>query len=409
MEINNRNITENKIAENIDNIKYKKDILFDIKQSLFQQLTTQSSRKLKNRDSEDNTYKNQRYKIYLNFKNCQESDSINYGPIVNKEEKSKVKSKHKYKINQKNREINLEYKKIKNKRISIIKNDNDIISYFSKCQNKNKNLLKDSNSIGKNNKDNELKFNNYNNDSTYILSTQKSDKENEDDSDSYEILVSHVTLPFCHYHKYNIQLPKQYICNFKNCSCCRYFMKKNLEENNRYNNKRDYIYPVNKIENKKTQYGSVLDKFRKNKKRCSLTEESNQLGDFGLNILKPNNTNLKIKKKNYIIENSDDEKDIKDNEKQNGKKYYYLNNNKYGSNYNLNDNNKIFGEINNNKDEKENDYYDKNIYNNNNYIYEKEPENSFNEPSLVELPYEGNEDINLIRYKYLVKKGDNKS
>ena len=173
--------------------------------------------------------------------------------------------------------------------------------YSSECQNKNKNLLNDSNSIGKNNKDNELKFNNYNNDSTYILSTQKSDNENEDenenDSDSYEILVSHVTLPFCHYHKYNMQLPKQYICNFKNCSCCGYFMNKKLEENNRYKNKRDYIYPVNKTENKKTKYGSVLDKFRKNKKRCTLTEESNQLGDFGLNTLKPNNTNLKIKKK----------------------------------------------------------------------------------------------------------------
>ncbi len=434
MEINNRNITEIKIAENIDNIKYKKDILFDIKQSLFQQLTTQSSRKLKNRNSEDNTYKNQKYKIYLNFKNCQESNSIYNGPIVNKEEKSKVKSKHKYKINQKNSEINLENKKIKNKRISIIKNDNDIMFYSSECQNKNKNLLNDSNSIGKNNKDNELKFNNYNNDSTYILSTQKSDNENEDenenDSDSYEILVSHVTLPFCHYHKYNMQLPKQYICNFKNCSCCGYFMKKKLEENNRYKNKRDYIYPVNKTENKKTKYGSVLDKFRKNKKRCTLTEESNQLGDFGLNTLKPNNTNLKIKKKNYIIENSDDENDINDSEKQNGKKYYYLNNNKYGSNYNLNDKNKIYGEINNNKDEKEkfcekshiydniknginnrkeNDYYDKNIYNNKNYISEKEPEDSINEPSLVELPYEGNEDINLIRYKYLVKKGENKS
>lgn len=49
------------------------------------------------------------------------------------------------------------------------------------------------------------------------------------------------------------------------------------------------------------------------------------------------------------------------------------------------------------------------IYNNKNYISEKEPEDSINEPSLVELPYEGNEDINLIRYKYLVKKGENKS
>ena len=414
MENINRNIIENKNAENTEIIKYKKDILFDIKQSLFQQLTTQSSRKLNNKDSEENTYKNPKYQNYLNFKKCEESNSIYYDHIVSNDEKSQIKNSHKYKINLKNNEINSENKKNKNKnkRISIIKNDNDIMTDFLKCQNKNKNLLNDSNSNEKTNKDNVYKFNNYNNDSIYILSTQKSENENEDESesnlDSYEILESHITLPFCYYHKYNIQLPKQYTCNFKNCSCCGCLMKKRyqmLEGYNGYRENQDYIYPVNKTENKKAKFGSVLDKFKKKKNRCTLTEESNQLGDFGLKPLKPNNTNLKIKKTNYIIENCDDEIGIRDNEKQNSKKYYYKNNNKYGSNSkNLNNKNK-----NDNKNEEENNYSDNNIYSNENYISEKDPENSFNDSNLLELPYEENDDKNLKRYKYLVNKNDNKS
>ena len=436
MENNNRNIIENKKTEYSDNVKYKKDILFDIKQSLFQQLTTESSRKLKNRDSKENTYKNQKYQNYLIFKNCEESNSIYYSHIVSNDEKPQVKSNHKYKINQKKGEIISENIKIRNKRISIIEsNDNDIMDYFSKCQNKSKKSLNYSNLNGETNKDKEFKLNNYNNDSIYILSTQRSDNENEDESDldSYEILESHVTLPFCQYHKYNIQLPKQYICNFKNCSCCGCLMKKKyqkLEDNNRYKNKQDYIYPVNKTENKKAKYRSVLDKYRKNNNRYTLTEESNQLGDFILKPLKPNNIDLKIKIKNNIIKNNEDENDINDNEFQNGKKNFFINNNKFESNFNLNHKYKIYGDLNNNKDEKkenyvkshingknkndnnneeENNYYDNNIYINEKYISEKKPENTFNDSSLLELPFEGNDDKNLKSYKYLVNKNDNKS
>jgi len=431
MENNDRNITENKKVENEENIKNKKDFLLDIKQSLFQQLTTQSSRKLKNRDSEENTYKNQKYQNYLNCINCEESNSILYDPNINNEEKSQFKTNHKYKINQKNSEINSKNKKTKNKRISIIKNEKNIMAYFSKYQNKKKSFLNDSNE--KTNKDNINKINNYNNNSIYILYTQKSDKENENESkdvfDNYEILASHVGLPFCNYHKYNIQLPKQYTCNFKNCSCCGCLMRKkyqNLEDNYRYKNKQDYIYPVNKAENKKAKYGSVLDKFKKNKNRYTLTEESNQLENFALNLLKPNNINLKIKNKNYIIENSVNDND-NDVEKQNGKKNYYTNSNKYGNNYNLDDINRknkvgidekkenyvkshmYDKNKNDNNNEEVNGYADNNIYSNENYISKKEKEDSFNESSILELPYEGNDDKNLKRYKYLVNKNDNKS
>ena len=386
MEDINRKKTENKKADNTENINIKKGNLLDIKQSLFQELTTQSSRKLKNRDSDENTYRNPKYQNYLNFKNCEENNSIYYAPNENNEEKSQVESNLKYKINQKNSEINSKNKKTKNKRISIVKNDNDIMAYLSKLQNKNKNSLIISNSDSKEKNEIDIgKYNDNNNDSIYILSTQKSEKENEyeneSDLDSNENLESHEALPFCHYHKYNIQLPKQYTCNFKNCSCCGCLMKKNyhnLKDNNSYKNKPDYIYPVNKTDNNDFKYRSVLDKFRKNKNnKCTLTEESNQLGDFGLKPLKPNNVNLKIAKKNYIIENS----------------------------YCENDSNRRVDNI-------ENDYNRNNInnkYKEGNYISEKESENSFNESSFLELPYEGNDDKNLKRYKNLVSKTDKKS
>jgi hypothetical protein len=483
MSINTYNITENKKTENTNG---KKDNILDIKQNLFQQMTTQSSRKFKNRDNDENTFSSPKYQKIKNFKKTEDNNSIYY----DNNEKSIPKDSIKHKNNQKYTGIKSEKKKNKNKNkmISAIKNDNDIMAYFSKKQNKNIYPLNDSNS-NENEKNNNFdtdKFNN-NSDLIYILSTQKDgDKntnENDTELDSYERLTSHVALPFCHYHKYNIKLPKQYTCNFKNCSCCGCLRRKklqNLQDGNRYKNKPDYIYPVINSEKKKTKFRSVLDKFKKNKNNNinTLSGESNQLGDSRLVFSKPNNTNLKIAKKDYIIENSNDESDSNDNDnnKENGKNYYYMDDNsKNGNDYNLNVENRFYGDNNskngneyyndnNNfndseqKDQNENDSQNKNnqsykdeddeinnnrygdnkveteYYNNNNendndnnnddnayiknnidnrykdenYITEKESENNFNESSLLELPYDFNDDTNLNRYKHLVNKSEKK-
>ena len=176
-------------------------------------------------------------------------------------------------------------------------------------------------------------------------------------------------------------MPKQYTCNFKNCSCCGCFQRKklqNLQDSNRYKNKPDYIYPVIKSEKKKTKFRSVLDKFRKNKNNNinTLSGESNQLGDSRLIFSKPNNTNLKIAKKDYIIENSNDGSESNDsnNDIENGKNYYYIDDNsKNGNDYNLNDENRLYGD---NKSKNGNEYYNDN---DNNYYYYDNTDNSNND------------------------------
>ena len=390
MSINTYNITENKKKENT---KSKKDNILDIKQNLFQQMTTQSSTKFKNRDNDENTFSNQKYQKNKNLKNYEENNSIYY----DNEEKSIHKDSPKQKNNKKSTRIKSEKNKNKNKIISAIRNDNDIMAYFSKTQNKNAYPLNDSssNENEKNNNFDTDKFYN-NNDLIYVLSTQKegnkNTNENDTELDSYERLTSHVALPFCHYHKYNIKLPKQYTCNFKNCSCCGCLGRKKLhnlqDSNSSYKNKPDYIYPVINSEKKKTKYRSVLDKFRKNKNSQinTLSGESNQLGDSQLAFLKPNNTNLKISKKDYIIENSNDDSDFidNDNNKENGKNYYYIDNNiKNDNDYNLNDENRIYGD---NKSKNGNEYYN---YNNNNNDNITNNDNDFNDSNFNENSFIG--------------------
>ncbi len=381
MSINTYIITENKTTENT---KGKKDNILDIKQNLFQQMTTQSSRKFKNRDNDENTFSSPKYQKNKNIKNYEENKSIYY----DNNEKSMPKDGLKHKSNQKSTGMKSEKKRNRNrnKKISSIKNDNDIMTYFSKNQNKNGYPLNDSNS-NENEKNNNFdtdKFNN-NTDLIYILSTQKDGSKNTDENDNeldnYEGLTSHVALPFCHYHKYNIKLPKQYTCNFKNCSCCGCLQRKklqNFQDSNRYKNKPDYIYPVINSEKKKTKFRSVLDKFRKNKNINTLSGESNQLGDSRLIFSKPNNTNLKIAKKDYIIENSNDGSDSNDNNNdiENGKDYYYIDDNiKNENDYNLNDENRLYGD---NKSKNGNEYYNDNNENNNNYYYNDNYNNDSN-------------------------------
>ena len=313
MNTNEYNITENKKTENTQSNKYKKDNLLDIKQSLFQELTTQSSKKIKYRDNDESSLVNSKYINYFNIRNY-EDNSIPYINTI-KKEKEKYNKKNKQKIE--NKKCQKLYKRNHNS------NDDDINSYF-KSQNQNKNLVNISNS-------NFNIDNFYNNDNLiYILTTNKNDtekesnKEIEDESRTdYDRKTSHIALPFCNYHKYNIKLPKKYTCNFKKCSCCGIpenisFIENNPQNisNNKYtinnNNGKDLSYK----EKKDKKYRSVLDLFRNknkninkiniNKSKISESSESYQISDIDFNFQKPNNINLKISKNDYIIENENE-------------------------------------------------------------------------------------------------------
>ena len=280
-----------------------------------------------------NKDKKLKYKNYINSNN-------DYN-IINEEKVQYINNNKSpiYKSN--NNEFNYDKnKRSKNEKIFIIKNDNDIMTYFSKSHNNNKEPIKVSHSKPKQKREYTDNI-----DLIYILSTQKRENENTLDDDR-EQLTSCIGIPFCHYHRFNGQLPKQYICNFKNCNCYECVdMGKSQKFND--NNKPDYIYPINKTKKSNFKFRSVLDKYKKNKKMSTLSEDANQLGSFCLNILKPNDANIKISKKNYI------------------------------------DNNIL-------EDENEKDY-------------------SLNESSFFELPFDCNDDKNLKNYQNLVSKTDKKS
>jgi hypothetical protein len=69
MNVSEYYLTENKKNKDNQNSKNKKDILSDIKKNLYQELTTQSSLKLKYRDYDESSFKNSKYINYFNLKN----------------------------------------------------------------------------------------------------------------------------------------------------------------------------------------------------------------------------------------------------------------------------------------------------------------------------------------------------
>ena len=313
MNINEYNITENKRTEITQSNKCKKDNLLDIKQSLFQELTTQSSKKIKYRDNDESSLINSKHINYYNIRNYEDNSIPNITTIK--------KEKEKYNKNNILKKENKKCQKLYKRNHDY--NDNDENKFF-KSQNQKKNLINISNS-------NFNIDNFYNNDNLiYILTTNnKNDTENEyikenwnESETHYERKTSHVALPFCNYHKYNIKLPKKYTCNFKKCSCCGIpenipFIENNSQNNINNNNK--YIINNNdkdlpNKEKKGKKYRSVLDQFRNknfnkinfNKSKISESSESCQISETDFDFQKPNNINLKISKNDYIIENENE-------------------------------------------------------------------------------------------------------
>ena len=311
----------------------KKEQLLEIKQDLFRELANKSFRMKKYNENDEN--------------------------MNNYNEKSKYYEESKHLENHNNYHQNLyqENNNIYNRRKKIISTNR----YNSKSwKNKNNSL--------KNIKSNSLKnINSSDDDLMYIITKEPNYSQNKLIRRNYkynENIISHLALPFCHYHKYNVKLPKKYTCNFKNCSCCKF--KDSYYNEYTKETSRDYIYPsIDKTSHSNRRYNNVLEKYMakykkinlkklktkksksKNKKKYvkkkvednfnkkinesnkkininlrkqNIIEEkknsnslnqskSEEISDMSLNFQKPDSTNLKIPKKKLEELNESSSKD----------------------------------------------------------------------------------------------------
>ena len=173
-----KSITEKK--NRLNNLPNKEN-LFEIKQKLFKELTTNSSKKFKYKGEVDFTYK----------------------PI------NSTKSKN-------NEEIYLPDNKIIHKTNYLQKTNNSTKNeyknkyYTTKSYNYRNKTLNAINSISTNNN-----INNEEDDLLYVISKDPNKVYEKSklsiyniDNDNNNNLISHIALPFCHYHKFNIKLRK---------------------------------------------------------------------------------------------------------------------------------------------------------------------------------------------------------
>ena len=270
-------ITEKK--NRLNNSSNKENVL-EIKQNLFQELTTQSSQKNKYKDNDDF---NNKYINFLKSRTNEEntfpdSDIIYENNLFKKNINiNKQKNKNNYKPQSKNK---------RNKTLTVIKSINN--------------------------------FNNKEDDLMYII-TKSPNKMNDQipkNKNKNDNIISHIALPFCHYHKFNLKLPKKYTCNFKNCSCCQFKDRQNfLYYENTKETSRDYIYPsIEKTQTSKKRYNNVLEKYiskykRRNKKNSEDKSKTKKKYNNGKKLMKKqvvenfnirNNKNLNDKKINNI-------------------------------------------------------------------------------------------------------------
>ena len=134
---------------------------------------------------------------------------------------------------------------------------------------------------------------NKNNDNCLIYIVNSSRNKDENGMNNSEQFNAKIGLPFCHYHKYNLKLPKKYTCNFKNCSCCAIIKRKKNSylnnKNNNYNNNNNRTFYVScenkksKNKNKNKQYRSVLDHFKNRNQRKEVDLKSKNKTEFSNN------------------------------------------------------------------------------------------------------------------------------
>lgn len=359
-------ITEKK--NRLNNSSNKENVL-EIKQNLFQELTTQSSQKNKYKDNDD--YNNK----YINFLKSRtneentfpDSDIIYENNFIKKYSNiNKQRNKNNYKPQSKNK---------RNKTLTVIKSINN--------------------------------FNNKEDDLMYIItkSPNKMNDQIQKNKNKNDNIISHIALPFCHYHKFNLKLPKKYTCNFKNCSCCK-FKTINI------NNEKNEIYPCYNYpypsERSKKKFNNVLDKFIRKYKNNKMDKKN----FININIHKkpkklehiPSNKKLKkLKKKNDILKLEENKnKNYNDNENKNilinSKKYY---NNDDNINNENDDNNKNIllnlKKYNNNEKDKDSK--------NNNDDNSKSFESKSDKMSDIDFNFQkpDNNDLKISQKKYEIK------
>ena len=240
----------------------KNENIFQIKQNLFQELTTQSPSKMKYKENDE---LNNKYNNFLKAKNNAEN-KIPDNEIINEDKKNVYTIK---KRNQNNYQPD-SYNKI-NKTLTVIKSNNN--------------------------------FNNTEDDLIYIITKDPSKKKRKiNNKNKDDKFISHLALPFCHYHKFNLKLPKKYTCNFKNCSCCKFRDRDVcLYNENTKETSRDYVYPsIEKTQKSNSRYNSVLEKYMKKYK-------------YKYKDGKKDNKNVKEKK--YIKKKDEDNSDNQKNSK----------------------------------------------------------------------------------------------
>ena len=279
-------ITEKK--NRLNNSSNKEKVL-EIKQNLFQELTTQSSQKNKYKDNDDfnNKYINF-LKSRTNEENIFPDSDIIYGNNISKKNNNNYINKH--------RNQNIYKPKSQNKRnktltviksINNFKNEEDDLMYIIS---KNPNKINNVNPRNKN----------------------KNQNEN---------IISHLALPFCHYHKFNLKLPKKYTCNFKNCSCCQFKDPQNfLYYENTKETSRDYIYPsIEKTQRSNKRYNNVLEKYISKNKNKNKNKNKKKSED------KSNKKKKNIKGKKYIKKKVEENSNIRNNDNINNKKINNIN------------------------------------------------------------------------------------
>ena len=275
-------ITEKK--NRLNNSSNKEKVL-EIKKNLFQELTTQSSQKNKYKDNDDFNNK------YINFLKSRTNEENTYpdSDIISGNNFSK---KNNVNYINKHRNQNI-YKPIsqnkRNKTLTVIKSINN--------------------------------FKNEEDDLMYIIakSPNKRNNANPRNKNQNENIISRLALPFCHYHKFNLKLPKKYTCNFKNCSCCQFKDPQNfLCYENTKETSRDYIYPsIEKTQRSNKRYNNVLEKYiSKNKNKNKNKKNSED---------KNNKKKKNIKGKKYIKKKVEENSKIRNNDNINNKKINNIN------------------------------------------------------------------------------------
>ena len=229
MKRNVNELTENSKTQQIDNIKYKNGKVYNIKKHFLFPSSEQTEKSFRNTGI---IYSNNKNQDYINTANSENINSIstsgiymqnitknNYSPFTENNKKNK-----RYQNN-----IYINNYKPKNRKFKVIRNDNDILKYFSK--NYRKNNINKTNNILLTDFDSQPNKNN-----TFYLVNNDNNVTIRDMNDYYNLekqyinnnyddnkKISKIYLPFCIYnHNNSGTLKKQIKCDFRNCPGCIY-------------------------------------------------------------------------------------------------------------------------------------------------------------------------------------------